>query len=189
MIKDILKNKDKSQTVFSFADIARLTGRFPDKNLIAAVSYYVKKGELIRISKGLYALNSAYSPLEAGNKLRVPSYISLYTVLAREGIVFQPYTSIYLVAGRSEIIEVAPYRYIYRKIKNEILLNPVGLKTIEGVAYASKERAILDTLYLDGIQNFDNLRGVDWDFARQLNEDVYKSRSMFSALKKYANHS
>jgi hypothetical protein len=186
MIDQILRNKEDYQTVFTLSDIASLVGKQPDENLISAVSYHIKNGNLIRLSKGLYALDDDYSKKELGNKLRRPSYVSLYTVLQEEGVVFQPYTSIHLVTNRSETITVGGQKYIYRKIKDDILLNPLGVDDRQGVFQAHKERAILDKIYLDGDEYFDNLKGVDWDIAEKLNEVVYQSNRVGGFIKKYA---
>lgn len=186
MIKEILKNKSQSQTVFSFSDIARLSSRNPNSNLVSAVSYSVKKGDLIRLSKGLYALNKNYSKYELANKLRTPSYISLYTVLSMEGVVFQPYTSIFAISNRSETIVIKSQKYIYRKIKDAILLNSLGILDKDGVAFACAERAILDKIYLDGSEHFDNLRSVNWELAGKLNSSIYKSKVIEKFIKTYA---
>ena len=127
MITKIFRRKSQFQTVFTFSDISRLIDRQPDKNLLSALSYHVGKGNLIRLSKGIYALDDKYSRFEFANKLRQPSYISLYSILTKHGIVFQPYTSIFLISNRSETIEITSQKYIYRKIKNQILLLPVTL--------------------------------------------------------------
>ena len=115
--------------------------------------------------------------MELGNKLRKPSYISLYTVLGERGVVFQPYPSIYLIANRTEVLKVDGQRYVYRKIKREILLNPQGLTAEGSVTKAGLERALADKVYLDGLEYFDNLRGVDWELLRKLNQEVYGGNS------------
>ncbi len=180
LIKKLAVNKGK-QTVFSLAEIARITGREVDRNLISAVSYYVKSGDLVRLAKGLYSLDKEYLNYELGNKLRTPSYVSLYTVLQDEGVVFQPYTSVFLVSFRSEVRVIDKQKFIYRKIKDEILLNPLGIESDGLVMKASLERAILDKIYLDGEEHFDNLRSVDWDKMEELNEQVYRRGN----IKKY----
>ncbi len=168
----------KGQTVFSLAEIARIVNRKIDANLMANVNYYVRKGDLLRLSKGLYALTSDYSREELGNKLRVPSYVSLYTVLQEKGVVFQVYESIFLVSNRSEEVRVDGQKFVYRKIKDEILSNPLGIEMKGAVAKASLERAILDKIYLDGEEHFDNLREVNWNKMKELNEKVYQRKNI-----------
>jgi len=182
LIKKLAVNKGK-QTVFNLAEIARITNRKADKNLISAVSYYVKSGDLVRPAKGLYALGQDYAKYELGNKLRTPSYVSLYTVLQDEGVVFQPYTSVFLVSSRSEVRVIDKQKFIYRKIRDEILLNPLGIKSDGLVMKAGLERAILDKIYLDGEEHFDNLRSVDWDKMEELNEQVYRRKNITKYIK------
>ena len=188
IIKKLVLNRDK-QTVFGLSDVARIVGQTPDQNLISAVSYYVKQGDLIRLSKGLYALDQNYLAEELGNKLRTPSYLSLYSVLQPMGIVFQPYESFYLISRRNERREIGENKFVYRKIKDEILLNPLGLEREGAVVRASVERALLDKLYLDGEEHFDNLREVDWDKMARLNREVYRRQTLdqyIVEMRKYA---
>lgn len=187
MIKKLALNLDK-QTIFSFSDVAQITGKVPDQNLISAVSYYVRKGDLIRVAKGMYALNKNYSLWELGNKLRTPSYVSLYTVLREEGIVFQPYTSIFLVATRSQTLKVGDQVFKYRKIKNEILLNGLGVIIQNNAFTATPERALLDKIYLDGEEHFDNLSKIDWEQASNLNKEVYKNKKIEKYIQSMRNH-
>lgn len=180
IIKKLAVNKGE-QTVFNLAEIARITNRKADKNLISAVSYYVKSGDLVRPAKGLYALNQDYSKQELGNKLRTPSYVSFYTVLQNEGVVFQPYTSIFLASQRSEVRIIDGQKFVYRKIRDDILLNYLGIESDGLVMKAGLERAILDKIYLDGEEHLDNLRSVNWEKMEELNEQVYKRGN----IKKY----
>ena len=177
MIKQILKEKNK-QTVFTFGDIAMITGKSANSNLVSNINYYIKTGQLIRISKGIYALDENYSIWELANKLRKPSYISFYTVLQKAGIVFQPYSTIFLSCNRSEVIEKNNQKFKYRKLKDEILYNMKGLQEKENVMIATPERALLDKIYLDGDEYFDNLSKIDWEFAKEMNDDFYKSKKI-----------
>ncbi|MDP3982890.1 MAG: hypothetical protein Q8Q65_02330 [bacterium] len=186
MINQILRRKCTFQTVFSVSDVARLTGKQPDENLLSALSYHVKKGNLLRLTKGIYSLDNQYSREELANKLRQPSYISLYTVLQKTGVVFQPYTSIFVVSNRSETLVIDNQKYLYRKIKDTILLNSQGISENNGVFEACVERAILDKVYLDGEEHFDNLNSVDWNYANNLNVDVFKSKTIQKYINKHA---
>lgn len=186
MIKTLLRGNQKKQTVFTFSEIARITGKNADKNLTSAISYFVKKGELVRLAKGIYALDKNYNKFELANKLRSPSYISLYSVLQAEGVVFQVYTTIFSVSNRSETVKIDGQKYSYRKIKSDILLNPTGLTETGTVFTAGLERAVLDKIYLDGEEYFDNLRNMNWELAKSLNLNIYKSRRITKYIQKYA---
>lgn len=179
-IKKLLQTKKLDQTVFTFSDLSSAVPEYSGGKLKSALKYAVQKGDIIRISKGIYSISKDYSRQEFANKYRSPSYVSLYTVLVESGIVFQPYSSIYLISNRSQEIEVDSQKYIYRKIKDNILLNPFGINNIGNVSKASPERAICDKLYLDRSEYFDNLRNINWDLVSQLNEEVYNNNPKIS---------
>lgn len=179
-IKDFIKSKGTTQTVFGFSDLSNAVEGYSGSKLRSALKYAVQKGDLYRISKGIYSLSKEYSKQEFANKYISPSYIGLYTVFQVTGIVFQPYTSIYLIANRSREVEIDSQKYIYRKIKNEMLLNPMGIINENYVQKATPERAICDKLYLDGDEYFDNLRSIDWNFMRKLNNQVYGGNKAIS---------
>ena len=160
------------QTVFTISEISYIT-HYSDGKLYSALKYAVKTNHLIRISKGLYAFDHQYSKYEYANKLRSPSYISLYTVLQEHNIVFQPYTSVFSIANRNETMARDGQNYVYRKIKDSILLQPLGIASENGVFKASPERALCDKIYLDHQEYFDNLRSINWDFVISLNQKVY----------------
>jgi len=183
-VKELLKTRDNGQTVFVMADLAQRVGEYSGQKLRSALKYAVQRGDLVRVTRGIYALSQDYSRLELANKLRTPSYVSFYSILQQEGVVFQPYESIFLASKRSEEISLDEQNYIYRKIKDEILLNPMGIVNEGSWARATVERAICDKLYLDGDEYFDNLRGVDWEMMQKLNEEVYESSQVISKFVK-----
>ena len=179
LIKEILSQKSRDQTVFTLSDLSMIVG-YNGPKLRSALKYATGKGDLIRIAKGIYALNTEYSRWEFGNKFRSPSYVSFYSILAGNGVVFQPYTSVYIASRRSEVVTIEGQKYIYRKIKDEILLNTLGVITQNGVSMATIERTICDKIYLDGEEYFDNLRRVDWKMMTRLNNEVYQNLSAIS---------
>lgn len=183
MIKQLLRNK-QSQTVFTVSDIALYLDKEVDSNLVSNIHYYVRKGELIQLSKGLYALDMDYNKFELGNKVRRPSYLSFYTVLQLNGVIFQPYDTIFYASNRSEVVNMDQQQFKYRKLKDEILLNSLGIEGLNQYSIASVERALCDKLYLDGIEYFDNLSKIDWEFVGKLIDQVYKSDKMKLIVKK-----
>jgi len=179
-IKKLLQTKKLDQTVFTFSDLSSVVSEYSGGKLKSALKYATQKGDINRISKGIYSISKDYSRQEFANKYRSPSYVSLYTVLVEFGIVFQPYSSIYLISNRCQEIEVDSQKYIYRKIKDTILLNPFGINNNGEMSKACLERAICDKLYLDKLEHFDNLRNVNWDLVSQLNGEVYNKNSRIS---------
>jgi len=179
-IANRLRKADKISTVFNITDIKTILGITNEKAIYNALAYALKTKEMYKISNGIYSYDRSYSKKELGNKYRTPSYISTYTVLQEEGIVFQPYSSITLICNRSEKKEIDGQEYIYRKIKDQILLNPLGIYEKDGISIATKERAICDKLYLDGMEYFDNLENINWYMMEQLNSTVYSQNPSIS---------
>ena len=177
-VADRLRKINKNATVFTIVDIKKALNIEDQKSLHNAIYYAVNKNELYKISEGIYSFDSNYSKEEFANKYRTPSYISLYTVLQESGIVFQPYSSIFIITNRSENVSIDNQEYVYRKIKDEILLNPLGIYEQNNVNIASVERAICDKIYLDGLEYFDNLRGVNMNLIKELNDTVYKNENI-----------
>jgi len=177
-IKDFIKLRKNDQTVFRFSDLSQVVAGYTGSKLRSALKYALTKGDIFRISQGIYSLSKDYSRLEFANKYRSPSYISLYSVLQKEGIVFQPYSTIYVVSSRSQEIEIDGQKYIYRKIKDDVLLNPFGVKNENGIQIANIERAICDKIYLDGDEYFDNLRNIDWNLMTEINQKVYSENKL-----------
>jgi hypothetical protein len=186
-ISDKLRKINSKATVFTVADIKKALEIEDKKSLYNAIYYALNKGELYKISEGIYSFNSNYSKKEFANKYRIPSYISLYTVLQDSGIVFQPYTSVFVITNRSETVDIGGQKYVYRKIKDEILLNPLGINQKDGISTATVERAICDKIYLDGIEYFDNLRNVDFNMIKKLNVEVYESNKNISKFLSIVN--
>lgn len=178
----IFKSKN---TVFTSRDLAILWGINNYNYLKSRIEYYIKNGYLYRIYSGLYAKDkNDFNIFEAANKLRVPSYISLETVLAKEDVIFQKYSSVFLVSYAPKTIKIARNEFVYKKIKDMILFNISGIINKETYLIASKERAFLDALYLYKNYYFDNLRQIDWNKVEEL-LPVYNSAALNKRVKEY----
>lgn len=169
------------QTVLSLPEISYIT-KYIEEQLYSALKYAVKSKHLIRISKGLYAFDISYSKQEYANKLRSPSYISLYTILQEHNIVFQPYSSIFSIANRSEVLQNDGQHYVYRKIKDSFLFQTFGIESLNGTFKAKPERALCDKIYLDHEEYFDNLRAIDWNLMTSINQIVYQNNHFISSF-------
>ena len=131
----------------------------------------------------MYAKDN-YNVLELSNKIVSPSYVSLETVLGRAGIVFQYYESIFAIGYISRSLQVDRNTFVYKKIKNEILLNRVGIEIAETVFIAEKERAFLDAVFLYRNYHFDNLRPLNWDKIMEF-RSIYMSKAMNKRVEEY----
>lgn len=171
----ILKLYQSKNTVFTIKDIALLSGETERENLKARINYYVREGNLNNMRKGIYA-KLEYDPLELATKIYTPSYVSLETVLEKEGVIFQRYKTIFVISYLSRKIEVDEHHLQYRRIKETILLNNQGIIQRGNYAIATKERAFLDALYLYKDYYFDNLNTLNKEKVFCL-LDIYQSKT------------
>ena len=180
--KDFILNLYQSKnTVFTINEIALLSGEIERFNLKSKINYYVKKGELRNVRKGIYT-KIEYDPFELAAKIFTPSYISLETVLKKEGVIFQTYETIFVVSYLSRKIEVDSHPIQYRRLKEQYLLAQDGIIQKQNYAIATKERAFLDVLYLYGEYYFDNLEVLDKEKIFAL-LDIFQSETLLKRAK------
>jgi len=183
---DILEIYRSPNTIFTTKDISLIWKETDLDTIKARTNYYVKKDKLYPLRKGIYAKDKNYNQYELATKIYTPSYLSLETVLQKEGIIFQYYKTIFVVSYLSREITCNNQKYIFRKIKNEILINNLGVERKENYFIATKERAFLDTLYLYKNYHFDNLKPINWDFCFQI-APIYKNKKLIQLLKSYSS--
>ncbi|MCX5925262.1 MAG: hypothetical protein NT124_03150 [Candidatus Dependentiae bacterium] len=181
IIMNILRS---NATVFSFKEVLLASGAIKPALLVKQLSYYVKKGELYSIRRGLYAKNSMYDRLELATKIFTPSYISFETVLIEAGVIFQHYDTIFVASYQSKYVVCDGQTYLYRKIKEAILTNNGGVENRGTYYIASKERAFLDILYLNKDYHFDNLAPLDLDVIQKL-LPLYNNKRMVKKVLAY----
>lgn len=172
------------QTVFTSREIALLIGAKSMNTLKSKLAYYVKTGRLIRLRRGMFAKNKTYDRNELAVRIYTPAYLSFETVLARTGVIFQYYESLFVASYLSREVIVDEQKIVYRKLKDDILGNQKGLVDRGYFFEATKERAFLDRLYLFPEYYFDNLRGMDWDVCKEI-VPIYKSRKLEKILDTY----
>lgn len=179
----ILRSK---KTVFSFKDIVLLWGDSGSATK-TRINYYVKNGDLHHIRRGFYAKDENYDRREFATKIYTPAYVGLETILGQSGINFQYYDKIFAVSYLTREIECDGQKYSFKKIKNSILTNQTGLENKGEYFVASKERSILDILYLNNDYYFDNLSSVDWDKIFEI-LPIYKNKRMTKKVKEIYNN-
>ena len=172
------------RTVFSTKDVALLWAEERELKVSGRLNKYVKAGKLIRIHRGLYAKDNNYEKLELATKIYTPSYISFETVLAKAGVVFQFYSQIFVASYVKREIVVGEQIYSYKRIRDSILTNRVGVEAKDDYHIASLERAFLDIIYLNKDYHFDNLSPLNWDKVFEI-LPIYKNKSMAKRIKKY----
>ncbi|MFZ2202467.1 MAG: hypothetical protein WAV56_03655 [Microgenomates group bacterium] len=172
-----------NKTVFSSKDIALLWQESNPQAARTRLNYYVKKGELYHPRKGLYTKNKNYNPLELATRIFTPAYVSFESALAIEGVIFQHYATIFVASYLTREITIDNRSYSFKKIKIDILVNPMGIEQVNETSIATKERAFLDTLYLNTDYYFDNLRSLDWDKVSQL-LPIYNNKRLAKVVTK-----
>ncbi|MBU1327504.1 hypothetical protein KKB64_02735 [Patescibacteria group bacterium] len=172
------------KTVFTLKDIALL---WQDADTDAArvrLNYYVRKGDLFRLRRGLYAKSKTYEKLELATRIFTPSYVSFETVLAKEGLIFQYQTQITVVSYLTRTLDIDNQLYSYKKMKDTILTNSTGVVHANETSVATKERAFLDILYTNRDYHFDNTRSLDWDIVLAL-VPMYDNKRMAKKVKQF----
>ena len=179
---DILSILRTDRTVFTFKEILLASEETTPSLLIRRLSYYVKKGELHSIRRGLYAKDKNYDKRELATKIYTPSYVGFETVLRDVGMIFQHYDTIFVASYITREIVADNQNFAYKRLKSHILINPAGIEEKDNYSIASPERAFLDTLYRTKNHYFDNLRPLNWDKVFELLA-IYKNNRMEKEVK------
>lgn len=178
------------QTVFTTADLAIMWRETRSGNLRSKLVYYEKRGALRRITRGVYTKNTTFDPLELAVKVCRPAYISFETILVEAGVIFQHYATIFVAARRSQerVFDHDHLKITFRKLKDDLLLNPLGVDHTGNYSQAKPERAFLDMLYLFGEPYFDNLKPINWEMCCQIVPIYHNIRMVKSLDRYYKNH-
>lgn len=169
------------KTVFTSRDIAILWGESSSPATSVRINYYVRKGEIIKLRKGVYAKSRGYNKLELATRIFTPAYVSFETVLVREGLIFQIYEKIFVASYLTREITIDSQIYSLRKVKDAVLTDPLGVEHRQETSIATKERAFLDTLYVNSDYHFDNLQGINWEKVLEI-LPIYTNKRMEKAV-------
>ncbi|TSC95406.1 MAG: hypothetical protein Athens101410_585 [Parcubacteria group bacterium Athens1014_10] len=187
MDNSLLKLYTSPKTILTTKDIAFLWQEKDKNNLKSKISYYVKRGNLHRLRRGIFCKDKEFNPKELATSIYIPAYISYETALREEGVIFQQHNALFVASYLSRELKCGKYKLIFRKLKGEVLVNNQGIINKDGYSQASKERAFLDMIYLFKDYHFDNLRSIDWSKCGQLAK-IYKNKQLEIRLKKYYKH-
>ena len=179
----ILRLYSHPESVFTVDEIAQLFTGISSESIRDRLYYFAKVGKLQRLRHGIYA-KAVYNPLELANKLYKPAYISLETVLTKEGIVFQYYETIFAVSYLTRSIAIDKTEILYRQLKGSALTNTDGIEEKVGYFIATRERAFLDAVYIYKDYHFDNLGTLDWGKAEKLKK-IYKNSAFEKRVEDY----
>jgi len=171
------------QKVFSLTELSLKYSNIKYVNLKRRINNLVKMGKLLSPARGIYTKDD-YRLAELACKIYTPSYVSLETVLAKSGVIFQKYDSVFVISHISRNLSVGTNKIIYKRLRNEILLNNLGVKKEGEYFEATAERAFTDAIYLYRDYHFDNLSGLDWNIVLELSK-IYKSKAMDKRINSY----
>jgi len=170
--KALLKQNVKT---FHASDLALLWEIDNRNTLNMTLKRFVDRGILKRIHKGFYttiAINKL-DPMDLGfSYLNSHSYVSLETVLVKEGVIFQEVKYATFVGSKSTTFELNNVMYKCRQLKNEFLNNTLGVKKVGNHFEATKERAVADMLYYNPKYHFDNQNAFDSKRVVQLQKEI-----------------
>ncbi len=170
--KALIKQDKKT---FHASDLALLWGIDNQDTLNMTLKRFVDRGVLNRIHKGFYSTVDIkdLDPFDLGFAyLNTYSYVSLETILAKEGVIFQEIKYITFVSSKSDTFEINGIRYKSRQLKDEYLNNSAGINKVGNHFEASLERATADMLYYNSKYFFDNPEIVDFDKVKKLQEKI-----------------
>ncbi|MFH1959646.1 MAG: hypothetical protein ABIJ22_04965 [Patescibacteria group bacterium] len=176
--------------VFAAQDLVVIWGYCDERKLYELIKYYVRREEIFVLARGLYAIKQYTEQelrgdpqllMKIANKLVPNSYVSLFTVLRQQGVISQYYDEVYCVASRSVIRRVMGVEFIYKQVKEEVLLNELGIVSQSGVRVASLERAVADMWYVYPKLNLENLERVNKKELRRIVK-IYGKKVMQAKL-------
>lgn len=180
----LLKLYQSPKTVLTTKEIALLWKERNKNNLKSKIFYYVKKGGLMRLRRGIFVKGKEYNPKELAVSIYAPVYISFETILREEGIIFQHHKAVFVASYLSKEIQCGKNKIVFRKLKDIVLMNQNGIINKNNFCQASKERAFLDMIYLFKDYHFDNLGSLDWKKCFKLAE-IYHNKELIKRLQKY----
>ncbi len=158
---------ESGRTVFTPLDL-RMLWRVNTLNAKISIVRMVKKGLVVRLAAGFYALNDRYNRYELANRVLSPSYVSFQSALFHAGINFQARDEIGSVALRDHRKKVGNTLYTHAAMKQDLFFNIKGVVTREGVAMALPERAILDSFYFGYLPDIDDASKLNKTFLEKL---------------------
>ena len=116
---------------------------------LKALETLTRRGVLIRLRRGHYALLDSFDPLVAANLIYGPSYISFETALAHYGLIPEA-TELYISVVDGRPTEMQTPAGIYSYISQSRTLFALGrdleITPDRALSIASREKALLDTI-------------------------------------------
>lgn len=175
------------KTILTTKDIALIWKETNKVNLLSKIKYYAKQGSFIRLTRGVFAKSNEYDLKELATSIYTPSYISFETVLREAGIIFQHHDAVFVAGPYPITKKIGGHLITFRKLKDSILYNGLGIKQEKNYSIATPERAFLDTIYLSPKFYFDNLRSINWETCFELAK-IYDNKQLIKRLATYQKY-
>lgn len=163
--------------VFNVDDLMVIWKTSTRRETLESIKGYINRKKVYNVYKGIYTSQENYNKLELAQKLVTPSYITYYTALAANGVIFQQYKDIHLFAKNSKKITVNGQNYIYHKVKTQVLMSSLGLKIVDNYTLAGVERSLCDSLYINKNMAFDNLRSINVNTLSDISK-IYRNKRL-----------
>lgn len=141
----ITKYSEVQKGVFTIGDLKTLFNDFNDLSLFRKINKLVENDILKKFFRGYY-ITPEYNIEHLSSVICEESYISLNTILAKEMIIgsIPKFRLSCVKLGRNREYKNEEVTIKYFSISDQLFF---GYKKIEGINYALKEKAFLDTLY------------------------------------------
>jgi len=168
-----LLSQDKK--TFHASDLALLWDIDNQDTLNMTLKRFVDRGVLKRIHKGFYATTdiSDIDSIDLGfSYLNTYSYLSLETILAREGIIFQEIKYFTFVSSKTANFKINNLSYKSRQLKAEYLNNTIGVKKVDHHFEANLTRAVADMLYYNSKYHFDRPQKIDFSQVKKYQQEI-----------------
>lgn len=172
MDKLIKKLKNIPKGYFTLMDVKKISS-LSEESLRVAMSRLVKKGDIHRIFRGIYAIDIAEVDWENfACETYCPSYVSFESALATHNILSQKPVHITLATyNRSKRAAAKDKNIIYHHIKKNLFW---GFAKKGSYLLADPEKSLLDLIYLSlrGYAKFDS-EEIDFGFINKKKLDKY----------------
>jgi len=168
-----LLSQDKK--TFHASDLALLWDIDNQDTLNMTLKRFVDRGVLKRIHKGFYATTdvSDIDPIDLGfSYLNTYSYLSLETILVREGVIFQELKYLTFVSSKTATFDINDFSYKSRQLKDEYLHNTTGIKKIDHHFEADLERSVADMIYYNSKYHFDRPQKINFDKVKKYQQEI-----------------
>lgn len=175
---EVLLKQDKK--TFHASDLALLWDISNKSTLNTTLKRFADRGILKRIHKGFYATTDIkdLNPLDlAFSYLNTYSYLSLETILARDGVIFQDVKYTTFVSSKTRTFRLNGVAYKSRQLKDVYLNNTAGVIKVGNHFEATMERAVADILYYNPKYYFDNSKLIDFYKVKLLQKEMGYVRS------------